>query len=90
MQNKLTSWLIVGAIALSTIFLLRQQIIWGVILASYYFAGAPETYEPWDGCANPTSQAELDEWIAHSNATGEPLCNPDVVNLEFPESTETD
>lgn len=88
MQNRWISLLAVGAIALSGLLLFNRQLLWGYILASYYFTDQSDPYEPWDGCADPTSQAELDAWIAHSKATGEPLCDPDVVNFQFPESSE--
>lgn len=47
-----------------------------------------EPTEPWDGCIDPTSAAELAEWINASEATGEPLCDPDVVNMTFFEDPE--
>lgn len=88
MTDSIKSYLLTGGILIGTAALLTPTLFWVYILASMYWTLHVQTAspEPWDGCADPVSQAELAQWIAHSEATGEPLCNPDVVNMTFAES----
>lgn len=48
--------------------------------------GDARTAEPWDGCIPPRTAAERDEWVAHAEASGELLCDPSIVEMEFPET----
>lgn len=90
MPKKLITRLLTGGILVSTIVLLSPILFWSYVLASISWTHHIEAKntEPWDGCAAPRTSAELVAWIASSEATGEPMCNPDVVNMIFPEEAE--
>ncbi|MGB3300224.1 MAG: hypothetical protein WBA76_18330 [Phormidesmis sp.] len=85
MADKLSAFLIKGFLTAGILAVFSGPIFWGFIFLCYLFQPPAPAYEPWDGCADPTSQAELDAWIAHSQATGTSLCDPDVVNMTFDE-----
>lgn len=87
MTNKLQLRLVIGSLLISVLVLAAPGLFWVYILASMYWTTNVQAvpYEPWDGCAAPTSEAELAQWIAHSEKTGEPLCDPDVVDMTFDE-----
>lgn len=85
MADKLSAFLIKGFLTVGILAVFARPIFWGFIFVCYLFQPQPPTLEPWDGCADPTSQAELNAWIASSEATDTPLCDPDVVNMTFDE-----
>ena len=82
-----TPTLLKGAMTLGVIALLTPLLFKVYILACMYWTLNVQSNpsEPWDGCADPTSQAELNAWIAHSKAAGEPMCDPEIVNMTFDE-----
>ncbi len=79
------SILLKSAVTLGVIACLTPLLFKAYILACMYWTlnVQADPYEPWNGCAKPTSQAELNAWIAHSEATGEPMCDPEAVNMTF-------
>lgn len=89
MQKKVKKRLLTGGILVVTTAILSPALFWGYIMASYWTLNVNvETPEPWDGCVDPRSAVELAGWINTSEATGEPLCDSEVVNMTFPEDTE--
>lgn len=76
-----------SALLITILVLAAPGLFWLYILASMYWTQQTQTnpYEPWDGCVDPVSQAELDQWVANSEATGVPMCDPNVVDMTFDE-----
>ena len=87
MTERLQLRLMMGGLLISTLVLAAPGLFWLYIGASMYWTQHTQVdpYEPWDGCVDPSSQAELEQWIAHSEETGEPMCDPSVVNMTFDE-----
>ena len=61
--------------------LLSPVLLYTVTWGSYYWGYLTQdnTIEQWSGCAAPASASAAAEWKAHSEATGEPLCEPGII-----------
>lgn len=68
---------------------LWPYLLWGAVTISLDMGwstwGDATTTTPWDGCVPPATATERDQWVADAAATNTPLCNEDIVDMEFPE-----